>query len=131
MAKQSFQYFHPVVGSFHLNNYPLETPGFFEEELGFEIEILQDKPPYAVVARGQTIIEFGEGRKEYAGSGVCVIFVSNVDTVYNEYIANRDYGSRDFRIKDNNGNVLIFSSPLIDQKELIDAGNTVERQRQG
>ncbi|MCU7845818.1 MAG: helix-turn-helix domain-containing protein [Candidatus Thiodiazotropha sp. (ex Monitilora ramsayi)] len=114
-----------------------ETAKFYKEALGFEIEILWNTPPYAVVARDRTIIEFGEGRKEYAGTGVCVIFVNDVDAVYKEYsdkdveffgdIANRDYGSRDFRIKDNNGNVLIFSSPLINQKELIDAGNSVKR----
>ncbi len=113
-----------------------DTAKFYEEKLGFQIDILWNNPPYAVVARDQTIIEFGEGRKEYAGTGVCVIFVSDVDAVHNEYsgkdieffgdIADRDYGSRDFRIKDNNGNVLIFNSPLINQQELIDAGNTVK-----
>ena len=112
-----------------------EAALFYKEKLGFEIEIVWQNPPYAVVARDQTIIEFGEGRKEYAGTGICVIFVSDVDTVYKEYsnrqiefigdIADRDYGSRDFRIKDNNGNVLIISSPLINQQELIEAGNTV------
>ncbi len=110
---------------------------FYEEKLGFEIEILWKNPPYAVVARGQTIIEFGEGRKDYAGFGVCVIFVSDVDEVYKEYsdkqielvgdIADRDYGSRDFRIRDNCGNMLIFSSPLTNKQELIKAGNTVKR----
>ena len=112
-----------------------EAALFYKEKLGFEIEIVWQNPPYAVVARDQTIIEFGEGRKEYAGTGICVIFVSDVDTIYKEYsnrqiefigdIADRDYGSRDFRIKDNNGNVLIISSPLINQQELIEAGNTV------
>jgi hypothetical protein len=41
-------------------------------------------------------------------------------------IAGRYYGSRDFRIKDNNGNMLIFSCPLINQKELIATGNTAK-----
>ncbi len=114
-----------------------DTAKFYEEKLGFEIEVLWSDPPYTVVARDKTIIEFGEGRKDYAGTGVCVIFVSDVDAVHNEYsdkeveffgdIADRDYGSRDFRIKDNSGNILIFSSPLINQQELIDAGNTVRR----
>ena len=114
-----------------------DTAKFYEEKLGFQIEGIWDNPPYGVVARDQTIIEFGEGRQKYAGSGVCVIFVSDVDAVYNEYsgvdiefvgdIADRDYGSRDFRVKDNNGNVLIFNSPLINQKELLDAGNTLKR----
>ena len=110
-----------------------ETAKFYEQYLGFEIEILWENPPYGVVARDRTIIEFGEGRKQYAGTGVCVIFVNDVDVVYKEYsrneiefigdIADRDYGSRDFRIRDNNGNVLIFSSPLINQQELIKSGN--------
>jgi len=114
-----------------------ETAKFYEEKLGFEIETVWSNPPYAVVARDQTIIEFGEGNKDYSGTGVCVIFVSDVDIVYKEYsdkqieflgdIADRDYGSRDFRIKDNNGNVLIFSSPLINQQELNEVGNTIKR----
>lgn len=51
--------------------------------------------------------------------------VSDVDLVHNEYsdkdlefvgdISDRGYGSRDFRIKDNNGNVLIFNSPFINK----------------
>jgi transcriptional regulator with XRE-family HTH domain len=110
-----------------------ETAKFYEEKLGFEIEVLWENPPYGVVARDRTIIEFGEGRKNHAGTGVCIIFVSDVDIVYHEYsgreiefvgdIADRDYGSRDFRIRDNNGNMLIFSSPLMNQQELIKSGN--------
>ncbi len=114
-----------------------ETAKFYAEKLAFEIEGIWKTPPYAVVARDKTIIEFGEGRKNFAGTGVCVIFVSDVDSVHKEYsakdiefvgnIADRDYGSRDFRIRDNNGNMLIFSSPLINQKELLKVGNMVKR----
>ncbi|MCG8485970.1 MAG: helix-turn-helix domain-containing protein [Chromatiales bacterium] len=114
-----------------------ETAQFYRDNLGFEVEVLWDNPPYGVVARDRTIIEFGEGRKRHAGSGVCVIFVNDVDEVHHEYatkeiefvgdIAARDYGSRDFRIKDNSGNILIFSSPLINQQELIESGNRVNR----
>ena len=113
-----------------------DTANFYADELAFKIEILWENPPYAAVARDKTIIEFGEGRKEYAGTGVCVIFVSDVDQVYKEYsdkdiefvgdLADRYYGSRDFRIKDNNGNMLIFSSPLVNQQELLNVGNTVK-----
>lgn len=113
-----------------------DTANFYAGELAFNIEILWENPPYAAVARDKTIIEFGEGRKEYAGTGVCVIFVSDVDQVYKEYsdkdiefvgdLADRYYGSRDFRIKDNNGNMLIFSSPLVNQQELLNVGNTVK-----
>ena len=110
----------------------IETTEFYKEKLGFDIDVLWESPPYGVVARDQTIIEFGEGRKEVAGSGVCVIFLANVGVVYEEYsakgfdivgdFADRDYGSRDFRVKDNNGNLLILSSPLVNQKELLSAG---------
>jgi len=109
----------------------VETTAFYKEKLGFEIEVLWKTPPYGVVARDQTIIEFGEGRKQYAGTGVCLIFVNDVDVIYKEFsskdiefigdIADRDYGSRDFRIKDNNGNMLILSSPLINKQELLAA----------
>lgn len=90
------------------------------------------RAPYAVVARDQVIIEFGEGRKEFAGTGVCNIFVHDVDKIYEELsskhiefvgdLSDREYGSRDFRIRDNNGNILIISSPLINQKELLENG---------
>ncbi|MEJ2612115.1 MAG: helix-turn-helix domain-containing protein [Candidatus Thiodiazotropha sp.] len=116
-----------------------ETAKFFEEKLGFEIEIIWHNPPYAVVARDRTTIEFGERRQDYAGTGICVIFVSDADVLYHEYsnkgveffgdIADREYGSRDFRVKDNNGNLLIFSSPLINKQQLIDAGNTIQNRK--
>ena len=78
---------------------------------------------------------FGEGRKEYSGTSVCNIFVDNVDQIYKELsskdiefvgdLSNRDYGSRDFRIRDNNGNMLIISSPLIKQNELLKRGEMI------
>jgi transcriptional regulator with XRE-family HTH domain len=112
----------------------VETAEFYKESLGFDIDVLWRSPPYGVVARDQAIIEFGEGRKEVAGTGVCMIFLANVNVVYEEYsakgldiigeLANRDYGSRDFRVKDNNGNLLILSSPLINQRALLSAGTT-------
>ncbi|MEZ8824628.1 glyoxalase superfamily protein [Vibrio sp. 10N.261.55.A7] len=110
-----------------------ETASFYKDSLGFEIDILWENPPYAVVARGQVIIEFGEGRKDFAGTGVCNIFVNNVDDIYKELskkditfvgdISDREYGNRDFRIRDNNGNMLIFSCPLINQKKLLEEGS--------
>jgi transcriptional regulator with XRE-family HTH domain len=117
-----------------------DTARFYVEKLGFDIEILWENPPYGVVARGQTIIEFGEGRQQYAGSGVCIVFVKDTDAVYREYIdkdielvgdiADRDYGTRDFRIRDNNGNMLIICSSLANQQELLSVGNTVIKNSQ-
>lgn len=107
----------------------VETAMFYKDSLGFDIDTLWKSPPYGVVARDRTIIEFGEGRRRVAGTGVCMIFLANVDIVYEEYLAkgveivgnlaDRDYGSRDFRVRDNNGNLLVLSSPLINQRELL------------
>ncbi|MEJ2622895.1 MAG: helix-turn-helix domain-containing protein [Candidatus Thiodiazotropha sp.] len=130
-SNEQFLGANPILPVFSVR----ETAKFYEEKLGFDIDILWKNPPYGVVGKERTIIEFGEGRKSHAGTGVCVIFVRDIDVVYQEYsgkeiefvgdIADRDYGSRDFRIRDNNGNVLIFSSPLMNQKELIKSANTV------
>jgi hypothetical protein len=110
----------------------VETARFFREELGFTTDTLWKDPSYGVVSRGNTTIEFGEGRSEHAGSGVCLIFVEDADAVYKEWekkkivfvgdLSDREYGNRDFRVNDNNGNVLIISQVLINQKELLAGG---------
>ena len=95
----------------------VETAKFYEQTLGFSVEGLWESPPYGVVRRGEVVIEFGEGRQQYAGTGVCIIHVKQVDQVYRELrrtdiefvgeLLDREYGNRDFRVRDNNGNVLI------------------------
>jgi len=111
----------------------LETAQFFEEKLGFTITVLWENPSYCVVKRDKAVIEFGERRSEHAGSGVCIIGVENADVIYNEWqskgiefvgdFVDRDYGSKDFRIRDNNGNMLIIGHALENQQELLDKGN--------
>ena len=111
----------------------IETAKFFEKTLGFTVNILWENPSYGVVRRGNAVIEFGEGRKQHAGSGVCVIRVENADVIYKEWkskdiefvgdFSDRDYGSKDFRIKDNNGNMLIIGHALENQKEMLQKGN--------
>ncbi|MCU7868628.1 MAG: VOC family protein [Candidatus Thiodiazotropha sp. (ex Lucinoma borealis)] len=110
-----------------------ETAKFYETMFGFEItgiwEISGKGTEYGSVRRGDVIIEFGEGRKEHSGSGVCIIHVDNADEIYNEFkskgvdlvgdLSDRDYGNRDFRVKDNNGNMLIVSHSLSNQNELL------------
>ncbi|MCU7919569.1 MAG: VOC family protein [Candidatus Thiodiazotropha sp. (ex Epidulcina cf. delphinae)] len=110
-----------------------ETASFYKSMLGFEIigiwEVSANGTEYGSVQRGDVIIEFGEGRKEYSGSGVCLIHVENADEIYSEFkskgvelvgdLADRDYGNRDFRVKDNNGNILIISHSLSNQNELL------------
>lgn len=107
----------------------VETANFYKDKLGFSVEGIWENPSYGVVSRGDVVIEFGEGRKEFAGSGVCIIRVDDADTIYNEWklkdvefvgdFSERDYGSKDFRVKDNNGNVLIVGHALEKQKELL------------
>ena len=106
-----------------------ESAMFYKQKLGFDINIMWENPNYASVSRENVVIEFGDARRKYAGSGVCYIHVKDVDSVYKEMqisavefvgdLSDRDYGSRDFRIKDNNGNLLIIGSPLSNKKELI------------
>ena len=106
-----------------------ETALFYKEKLGFNIDVIWENPNYACVSRGGVTLEFGEGRPEHVGSGVCYIHVKDVEKVYQLYnilglnlvgdFETRDYGSKDFRIRDNNGNLLIFGSPLSNKKELV------------
>jgi uncharacterized glyoxalase superfamily protein PhnB len=120
-----FQYANPVMPVKNVK----ETAKFYKEHLGFTIDVIWENPNYACVSRGGVTIEFGEGRPDHVGSGVCVIQVSNVDGIYEEFttagvnfvgdFADRDYGSKDFRIKDNDGNLLIISGALANKKELI------------
>lgn len=113
----------------------IDTAKFFEEKLGFTIALLWENPSYGAVKRGNVTIELAEGRKQHAGSGVCIIIVNNADTIYEEWkpkgvefvgdFADRDYGSKDFRVRDNNGNMLIIGHALENQKELMERGNVV------
>ncbi len=50
---------------------------------------------------------------EFKASGV--EFLGDLD--------DRTYGCRDFRVRDNNGNMLIVGSPLPDREALLAAGN--------
>jgi len=111
----------------------IETARFFEKKLGFTIEVLWENPAYGVVKRGNVVIEFGEGRQAHVGSGVCIIQVENADVIYEEWktkevefvgdFSDRDYGSKDFRVKDNNGNMLIVGHALENKSELLKKGS--------
>jgi len=111
----------------------VETAAYFEKMLGFKIKVLWESPAYGVVKRGNAFIEFGEGRQPHVGSGVCVIQVEDADVIYDEWKAkgvefmgdfsDRDYGSKDFRVKDNNGNILIVGHALESKSELLKKAN--------
>ena len=111
----------------------IETAKYYEQKLGFPIEVFWNNPAYGVVKRGSVFIEFGEGRQEHTGSGVCIVHVEDADVIYEEWKAqyvefvgdfsDRDYGSKDFRVKVNNGNILIVGHALVNKSELLRKGN--------
>ena len=110
-----------------------EAATFYKEKLGFTIDVLWENPNYACFSRGGITIEFGEGRPKHVGGGACVIQVSDVESIYKEFkaqevefvgdFAERDYGSKDFRIRDHDGNLLVFGSALDNKEELVASRN--------
>lgn len=132
---EQFLYVNPILPVKSV----VDTAQFYEKELGFTVKILWRNPSYGVVKRGNAVIEFGEGRKAHAGTGVCVIQVENADVVYEEWKSKdiefvgdftaRDYGSKDFRVKDNNGNLLIVGHALENKEELLQKGNVAFQSR--
>ncbi len=110
-----------------------ETAKFYEDKLGFKTTLLWEDPAYGVVKRGNAAIEFGDKRKAHAGTGVVIVRVADADAIHAEWqekgiefvgdLADREYGSRDFRVRDNNGNMLIVGHDLENHADLIQKGN--------
>jgi uncharacterized glyoxalase superfamily protein PhnB len=102
---------------------------YYRDNFGFSIDVLWESPNYACVRRGGITIEMGEERPTHIGSGICFINVDNTDKLYEEFksrnilfvgdYAERDYGSKDFRVRDSDGNLLIIGSALSNKGELI------------
>lgn len=128
-GKIEFHYANPVMAVKDVKT----TANFYKESLGFNIDIIWENPSYGCVSRGGIVIELGEGRQEYVGGSACVIQVDDVDSLYEEFktrgvnfvadFSERDYGSKDFRIRDNDGNLLVFGSALANKEALIAKGN--------
>ena len=69
----------------------------------------------------------------HAGSGVCGIHAEDADRIYDalkrtdiEFVgdlADRDYGCRDFRVRDDNGNMPIVGHDLPNQDESTGKGD--------
>jgi uncharacterized glyoxalase superfamily protein PhnB len=127
MSKEEieFHYANPIMAVKDVKT----TVKFYKEKLGFNIDILWENPSYGCVSRGGIVVEFGEGRQNYVGGSACTIQVSNVESLYNEFkeqgvnfvgdFAEREYGSKDFRVRDIDGNLLVFGSALPTKAELI------------
>jgi hypothetical protein len=111
----------------------VDTAKFFQDKLGFTIDVIWDGNTIGVVRRGNVVIELGGKRPDQVGGDICIIRVDNADSIYKEWkskdiefvgdYSEREYGSKDFRIKDNNGNMLIVGHALENQLELVQAGN--------
>ncbi len=102
---------------------PLKSAQYYRDKLGFDITFTWDEPPsYVVTKLGESVsIHFVQRRDELTPSNTHVammLFVHNVDQVYEKLvenevevinpIGNRDYGMRDFDIRDPDGYILSF-----------------------
>lgn len=98
------------------------TAEYYRDKLGFEIKFLWNDPPeYAVLKAGNDVnIHLSKTQNAKASTDhiAVYIFAHNVDALYQTFqesgvhihtpIGDRDYGMRDFDIKDPNGHLLSF-----------------------
>lgn len=102
---------------------PLETAEYYRDTLGFNINFKWEDPPsYVVINRDDAVgihLVKKEGDFHPSSSHPSLfVFVHDVDSVYDEYvksganiireIGDRDYGMRDFDVKDPNGFILVI-----------------------
>ena len=99
-----------------------QTIEYYRDKLGFEVKFLWEDPPtYAVLKRQDVGIHFCKKVDDFRPSEnhkAYYIFVYDVDGLFREFKENgveilneskrRDYGMRDFDIKDINGYILSF-----------------------
>lgn len=111
---------HPVLPCIDVRR----SLAFYVDELGFKILILDNpqQPTYAGVRRGKIEIHLKkEGPKAFSGESAPVlrIFVLEVNRLYEEYedmdifdeettLENTKIGTREFKVRDPDGNILIF-----------------------
>ena len=99
--------------------------GFYTGLLGFEQEFTVGSPPfYAGLKRGAVVLHLSSSPDSAVrlGQGSVYLFCDTVDAFYREVtsrgaavtspLGSRDYGMRDFQIKDLDGNLIGFGAPL-------------------
>ena len=106
---------------------PLETATYYRDVLGFDINFQWEDPPtYVVINRDDAVgIHLVKREDNYQPSQQHVslfIFTHDVDALYEEYqksganitnpLDDRDYGMRDFDVKDPNGFILTFGQGI-------------------
>ena len=105
-----------------------KTAEYYRDLLGFEITFEWGDPvTYAVMKRGEGVSvhivqKDDDGFEPSSVHTALYVFVHDVDAVYDEYkskdvnitndIGDREYGMRDFDVKDPNGYCLSFASGL-------------------
>lgn len=102
---------------------PLETAEYYRDVLGFDINFKWEDPTtYVVINRDDAVgIHLVKKEHDFQPSSMhpsLFIFVHDVDAVHEEFqksganivhpIGDRDYGMRDFDVKDPNGFILVF-----------------------
>jgi len=60
----------------------VETANFYKNQLSFSIDILWENPSYGVVSRGNTVIEFGEGRAKNSPVAASVSYLLKMLTQF-------------------------------------------------
>jgi uncharacterized glyoxalase superfamily protein PhnB len=97
---------------------------YYEKKLGFKIALRLPGNEYAIVERDDVAIHlFADGASKPSSVGVH-IFTSDLDQLFSELqasgatisqrIEQKHWGNRDFRVRDDFGNELKFTEPLVD-----------------
>ena len=104
-----------------------KTADFYRDELGFEITFEWGDPiRYAVTNREESVfLHFSKMDSDFtppADHTMLYVFVDDVDAIYKEFesknvdisnpIGDREYGMRDFDVRDPNGFILSFAKHI-------------------
>ncbi len=118
-SKELFSHFASILPVSDITS----SINFYQEKLGFKVTFTWNNPvDYAVLKRGENVsIHFTKRHHQTIPTPTntsLYIFVKDADAVFAEYkskgvafqtpISNRDYGMRDFDIKDPDGHILTF-----------------------
>ena len=87
-----------------------ETTDFYEKKLGFTTDVIWENPSYAVVRRGDCVIEFTQDRSAVANCCMQLNVDPTIVELYKLYFPERieDVGEQ-HHLTDNNGNTLIIN----------------------
>jgi uncharacterized glyoxalase superfamily protein PhnB len=100
----------------------VQTAEYYCEKLGFNIALTCGDPPYYVIVQRDDTVSIHFSEREDTSKKIppahAYIMVSDVDVVYDEYVAkglrmfsppeDQDNGRREFEIADINGHFLTF-----------------------